>query len=101
MDFNFPGDALLMNELLLHFSSFDGGFAYPIPQNERFKELPPNQDEEEEVNLVEDVEDDFYGTSISASFATEESQTEVSPEPPIEAPIPRRYIVQRLKLISL
>jgi hypothetical protein len=98
MDLDFSGDALLMNELLLSFSSFDtGGFAYQIPQSERFKELPPNQDVEEEIELVEDVDDDFYGTSNSASSALQESQTEVSPEPPIQAPIPRRYVFPMIK----
>jgi hypothetical protein len=96
MDLDF-GDAL-MNELFLHFPNLDsGGFAYRIPQNERFKELPPNQDVEEEIELVEDVDDDFYGTSNSASSALQESQTEVSPEPPIQAPIPRRYVFPMIK----
>jgi hypothetical protein len=97
MDVDF-GDARLINELLFHFSNHNtGDFAYWIPQSERFKDLPPNQEVEEEVCLVEDVEDDFYGTGNSASSATEESQTEVSPEPLIQPPILRRCFLPIIK----
>jgi hypothetical protein len=89
MDLNFSDD-LFTN--LLHFSNLDtGAFVYRISENERFKELPPKQNVEQEIDLVEDVEDG-YGPNHSASSATAELQTDVSPEPPIQVPILRRYV---------